>query len=223
MQTEKNGVSTPKTEDIENVRTLQEDEETMTAKEVMDMDLEDLDTIGLGCSILDRQDLEVPNIIEVHEKREKIGELIFTLPRQTGYWAIQRYDIYDRLSQTKFFEWYDSKKELTHDDYTELERELNKDKDGISLSELAVLTDKREDELFQDLRAGCGLSIISNILNSSCTEFIMENNLYVRLIPLVNENNQLIDKIRTQYLLKSNALQYLAEYWGNGDIVDSWC
>ena len=32
MQTEKNGVSTPKTEDIENVRTLQEDEETMTAK-----------------------------------------------------------------------------------------------------------------------------------------------------------------------------------------------
>ena len=145
------------------------------------------------------------------------------MPRQTVYWAIQRYDIYDRLSQTKFFEWYDSKKELTHDDYTELERELNKDKDGISLSELAVLTDKREDELFQDLRAGCGLSIISNILNSSCTEFIMENNLYVRLIPLVNENNQLIDKIRTQYLLKSNALQYLAEYWGNGDIVDSWC
>lgn len=216
------GAETPQTEDnnLENVRTLQEDEETMTAKEVMDMELEDLDTIGLGCSILDRQELEVPNIIEVHEKREKLGELIFTLPRQTGYWAIQRYDIYDRLSQTKFFEWYDSKKELTHDDYTKLERELNKDKDGISLSELAVLTSKREDELFQDLRAGCGLSIISN---SSCTEFVMENNLYVRLIPIVNESNQLEEEIRTQYLLKGNALQYLAEYWGNGDIVDTWC
>lgn len=220
MQTEKNGVSTPKTEDIENVRTLQEDEETMTAKEVMDMDLEDLDTIGLGCSILDRQDLKVSNIIEVYKNREKLVELIHTLPHQTMYWIIQRGNIYDRLSQTKFFEWYNSKKELTHDDYTELERELNKDKDGISLSELAVLTSKREDELFQDLRAGCGLSIMNR---SSCTEFVMEDYLYVRLIPLVNENNQLEEEIRTQYLLKGNALQYLAEYWGNGDIVDTWC
>lgn len=219
MEEKNNGVETPQTENIDVIKTLQEDEETMTAKEVMDMKLKDLDTMGLGCSILDRQEIEVSNIIEVHEKDRKLGELIFTLPRQTGYWIIQRYDIYDRLSNTKFFDWYNSKKELTHNDYTKLERELNKDKNGISLSELAVLTSKREDELFQDLRAGCGLSIISN---SSCTEFIMENYLYVRLIPLVNENNQLEEEIRTQYLLKGNALSLLAEYWGNGDIVDTW-
>lgn len=219
MQMENKGVETPQTQNTDVLKTLQEDEEEMTAKRTMDMDLEDLDTIGLGCSILDRQDLKVSNIIEVYKNREKLVELIHTLPYQTMYWIIQRGNIYDRLSQTKFFEWYNSKKELTHDDYTELERELNKDKDGISLSELAVLTSKREDELFQDLRAGCGLSIMNR---SSCTEFIMEDYLYVRLIPLVNENNQLIDEIRTQYLLKGNALSLLAEYWGNGDIVDTW-
>lgn len=220
MEEIKKGAETPK---IEKVKTLDEELETMTAKEAMNFELEEIEEKGLGCSILDRQNLKVPNIIEVHEKREKIRELFLTLPNQTVCWVIQRYDIYDRISQTKFFEWYDSKKELTYNDYTELERILNKEKDGISLSELAVLTDKSKDELFKDLRAGCGLSIISNIVNSSCTEFIMENDLYVRLIPLVNENNQLTDKIRTQYLLKSNALQYLAEYWGNGDIVDTCC
>lgn len=219
MQTEKKGAETPKIENTDVIKTLQEDEETMTAKEVMDMEIKDLDTIGLGCSILDRQDLKISNIIEVHKNRKIFGELVYTLPAQTICWVIQRYNIYDRLSNTKFFDWYNSKKELTHNDYTKLERELNKDKDGISLSELAVLTNKREDELFQDLRGGCGLSIVNR---SSCTEFVMEDYLYVRLIPLVNENNQLTEEIRTQYLLKGNALNLLAEYWGNGDIVDTW-
>lgn len=216
MQIENKGVETPKTEN----ETVEVD--TITAHRVMDMELEDLDTIGFGCSILDRQDLKISNILEFHKNCEKLCDLVHILPHTTLCWINQRTDIYNRLSQTKFFEWYDSKKELTHDDYTKLERELNKDKDGISLSELAVLTSKREDELFQNLRAGCGLSIISNICNSACTEFIMENNLYVRLIPVVNENNQLEEEIRTQYLLKGNALQYLAEYWENGDIVDTW-
>lgn len=219
MQTENNGVSTPKTEDIETVRTLQDEGETMTAKETMDMELEDLDTIGLGCSILDRQELKVPNIIEVYKNREKLGELVYTLPHQTRCWAIQRYDIYERLSETKFLDWYNSKKELTHDDYTNLERELNKDKDGVSLSELSILTGKDENQLFQDLRAGCGLSVV-NILPY---EFVMDDYLYVRLIPIVNENNQLTDEIRVQYLLKGNALSLLAEYWENDYIADICC
>ena len=153
MEEIKKGAETPK---IEKVKTLDEELETMTAKEAMNFELEEIEEKGLGCSILDRQNLKVPNIIEVHEKREKIRELFLTLPNQTACWVIQRYDIYDRISQTKFFEWYDSKKELTYNDYTELERILNKEKDGISLSELAVLTDKSKDELFKDLRAGCG-------------------------------------------------------------------
>lgn len=210
------GAETPKTED-ENMESLQELESKLTAKEVMDMELEDLDTVGY--SVLDDQSLKVQNIIEVHKNREKLVELIYTLPHQTRRWIVQRLDVYDRLSATKFFDWYNSKKELSYKEYRELEYELNKDKDGVSLSEMSILTKKDENQLFQDLRAGCGLSVV-NIIPY---EFIMEDYLYVRLIPLVNENNQLEEEIRTQYLLKGNALQYLAEYWGNGDIVDTWC
>lgn len=219
MQTENKGVATPQKENIEKVKTLDEEIENMTGKNAMDMELEDLDSVGCGSSILDRQNLKVPDIIEVHEKRKKLGELVYILPRQTIYWIIQRYDIYDRLSQTKFFDWYNSKKELSYKDYRNLEIELNKDKDGISLSELSILTGKDEDYLFKELRAGCGLSIV----NCTSYGFVMENYLYVKLIPVVNEKSQLTDEIKAQYLLKGNALQLLAEYWSDDYIADTYC
>lgn len=219
MKEKNNGVEAPKTK-IETVdNNLQEIESKITAKKVMDLELEEMEEKGLGCSILDRQSLKVPNIIEVHKNREKLRELVYTLPHQTLCWAIQRYDIYDRLAQTKFFEWHNSKKELTGKEYRDLVYELNKDKDGISLPELTNLIGKDEDYLFKEFRAGCGLSVV----NCSSYEFVMENYLYVRLIPIVNENNQLTDEIRTQYLLRGNAIQLLAEYWEYDYIADVYC
>ncbi len=208
-----------KEEKKENEETLQEKNETMTAKKAMEYELEKLDEIGLGRSILDNQRLKIKDILEAHQNREKLVELVYTLPHQTRCWAVQRLDIYDRLSKTNFVDWYNSKKELTHNDYTELERELNGDKDGISLPQLATITSKDEDYLFKELRAGCGLSVV-NILPY---EFVMEDYLYIRLIPLVNENNQLEEEIGTQYLLKGNALGLLAEYWGYDYSADICC
>ena len=208
-----------KEEKKENDETLQEKNETMTAKKAMEYELEKLDEIGLGRSILDNQRLKIKDILEAHQNREKLVELVYTLPHQTRCWAVQRLDIYDRLSKTNFVDWYNSKKELTHNDYTELERELNGDKDGISLPQLATITSKDEDYLFKELRAGCGLSVV-NILPY---EFVMEDYLYIRLIPLVNENNQLEEEIGTQYLLKGNALGLLAEYWGYDYSADICC
>lgn len=208
-----------KEEKEENEETLQEKNETMTAKKAMEYELEELDEIGLGRSILDDKRLKIKDILETHQNREKLVELVYTLPHQTRCWAVQRLDIYDRLSKTNFLDWYNSKKELTYDDYIKLERELNRNKDGISLPQLATITGKEEDYLFKELRAGCGLSVV-NILPY---EFVMEDYLYIRLIPLVNENNQLEEEIGTQYLLKGNALYLLAEYWGYDYSADICC
>ena len=198
--------------------------DNLTAKKSMDYGLEELKEDSAGCPVLSNQNLKISDISNYSQNRNKLGEVVPILPSQIKTWIIQRDKIYNRITNSNFVELYNSKKELTSEDYVSLEFELNPNEEGISIGELSTLTGKRQIEIFQDLRAGCGLSVYSVLGENYFThEFVLEDYLYVHLIPLVNEKNRLKDEIRTQYLLKSKAVKLLMEYWEYDDIVDIFC
>lgn len=196
--------------------------DNLTAKKSMDYGLEEVKEDNAGCPVLSNQNLKINDILNFGQNRNKLGELVHILPKQTKSWIIQRVKIYNRIANSNFVNWYDSKKELTSEDYANLEVELNQNEDGISIGELSTLTEKNQIDIFKDLRAGCGLSVCS-LLDEHYYEFVLDDCLSVHLIPLVNEKNQLKDEIRIQYLLKAKAIKLLVEYWEYDDIVDIFC
>ena len=124
MEEIKKGAETPQTED-ENVESLQEIESKLTANKVMKQNLED-------CSeYLDNQNIDIKDITDYFTNYGKITEIIHSLPDSTLHWAVQRERIYNRVNGTKFVEWNNAKKELTLQDYCDLEKALNKDTNGL--------------------------------------------------------------------------------------------
>lgn len=179
---------------------LQDEETKLTAKEVMKFDLEE-------CSqFLDAHNLDLEDIAKFCKGLTDICKLSNVLPTETLAWAIQKGNICTRIAQTNFCNWYDSKKVLTSKEYCELEDELNKDREGISMKELMLLTKKDEMTLLDILYCYCGLLVI----NHDPIELVMSDNLYINLIPLVNDRNQLTG-LKMQYLFKSKALSTIAE------------
>lgn len=196
----KKGVETPKTED-ENVESLQELESKLTAKKVMEQNIED-------CSqFTDNHNIDIKDITDYFENYSKITEIIHSFPDSTLHWAVQRERICNRVNATDFIEWYNLKKELTFQDYCDLEEALNKDTDGITMNELMIITGEDEETLLHILEGQCQFIVV----NHSPVEFVMDIDLNVRLIPIVDDNNKLTGAFRMQYLFTSQALSCFAE------------
>lgn len=200
MQTENKGVETPQTEN-ETIENLQNPINTITAHRVMERELE-------NCSqYLDNQKATIDDFQMFSNNMSTIKTLTKILPTETVAWAVQKSGIVVRIYESSYCNWYNDRKVLTLEDYCNLERAINKDRQGITMNELITITGKSEEELLEILEAHCGLITI----NHNPVELVMYTDLYVNLIPLVNIENQLTGEFRVQYLFKDKAISCFAE------------
>lgn len=129
------------------------------------------------------------------------------IPEVARDWTRQMIRISDRFSNSNFIDLFNSQKELTLEEYCELEETVNNGTTGVTMKELTVLTGKDEDNIREVLFSECYLTVADHCPH----ELLMQDNLDMYLIPIVNERNQLTGEFRIKYLFTSQALSILAE------------
>lgn len=129
------------------------------------------------------------------------------LPEVTRDWIRQMIKIDNRFSKSKFIELFNSKKELTVEEYCDLEEAVNIDATGITMKELTVLTGRNEYTIREILFSECYLTVADHCPH----QLLMQDNLDMYLIPIVNEKNQLTGELRIKYLFTSEAISCIAE------------
>lgn len=129
------------------------------------------------------------------------------LPEVARDWIRQMIKIDNRFSKSKFIELFNSKKELTLEEYCDLEESVNIGATGITMKELMVLTGKDEYEIREILFSECYLTVADHCPH----QLLMQDHLDMYLIPIVNEKNQLTGELRIKYLFTSKAISGIAE------------
>lgn len=167
------------------------------------------DSIEQCAEWLDIFHINYVDIIKFDTFRNEIVSLANkgALPEVTIDWIIQRIKISDRFANSNYSELLSSKKEITFDEYCDLEKSINKGANGVTLKELTVLTNKEEETIRNFLFAECYLTIADH----NPHQLLMGTDLDMYLIPIVNEKNQLTGEFRIKYLFTSEAISILAE------------
>lgn len=129
------------------------------------------------------------------------------LPEVARDWIRQMIKIDNRFSKSKFIELFNSKKELTLEEYCDLEEAVNVGATGITMKELTVLTGRSEYTIREILFSECYLTVADHCPH----QLLMQDHLDMYLIPIVNEKNQLTGELRIKYLFTSEAVSILAE------------
>ena len=131
----------------------------------------------------------------------------WAIPEVARDWTRQMLRISNRFSNSNFIDLFDSQKELTLEEYCELEEAVNDGATGVTMKEIMVLTNKDEYQIRDVLFSECYLTVADH----NPHELLMQDNLDMYLIPIVNENNQLTGELRIKYLFTSEAMSILAE------------
>jgi len=197
-----NSVETPKTENIQESAEISR--RTHTAYSIMNF------AINEYCSKwLDKDCMSYSDIVKFSNNRNNIVILAnnSALPEVMVDWTKQRIKIDDRFIKSNYAELYNSKKELSVEEYCDLKESINNGATGVTMKELMQLTDKDEYLIGEILLSKCYLTVADH---SPC-ELLMGDTLDMYLIPIVNEENQLTGEFRIKYLFTSEAVSILAE------------
>lgn len=135
-------------------------------------------------------------------------ESINKLPYQLKCLKLQNIDIYNRISNTHYFEWLQGETAFYNDgeEYLELVVDLNENDEGITFKELARFVNKTEFEIMRLIRNIEGFIELEECGKYGYNEMALNDDFYVRLIPIVDEENKL-KHLKYQYLLKSSAVR----------------
>lgn len=125
------------------------------------------------------------------------------LPDELRYQRYQNIGIYSRIAYSDYLKWFEDKKVLDDDDYVILVDDLNDDEQGITFTELSKLSGKSVLEIFDIFKKCDGFILLQ--YTPVYKEMVMYDDFYVRLIPIVDEENRLTE-LHYQYLLKAKAI-----------------
>ena len=135
-------------------------------------------------------------------------EDIDKLPYQLKQLRLQNIEIYNRISNTNYFELLQDETMFDDDSesYLELVVDLNENDEGITFKELGKLLNKDELEIMLLIRQLDGFIQLDECGKYGYSEMALNDDFYVRLVPVVDEENKL-EHLRYQYLLKSSAIR----------------
>lgn len=174
-----------------------------SAYNAMEQDIED-------CSeYMDNHCIDYKDI----QKFEKNSSSIVSLANAGAFpevavdWTIQMLKISKRFNSSNYIELYNSQKELTLEEYCDLESAVNKGTAGNTMKEILILTGKDEETIIDILFSQCYLTVADH----NPIMLLMGDELDIYLIPLVNRKNQLTGKFRMKYLFTTSAVSCLAE------------
>lgn len=125
------------------------------------------------------------------------------LPEQLKYDRYQDINIYSRIVKSDYLEWLEEQKVLDDDDYVMLVDDLNDDEEGITFAQLEKLSGKSALEILDIFKKSDGLILLE--YTPVYRKMVMYDDFYVRLIPIVDDENRLTE-LQYQYLLKAKAI-----------------
>lgn len=130
------------------------------------------------------------------------------LPYQLKQLRLQNIDIYNRISNTDYFELLQDERTFDDDSesYLELYVSLNENEDGITFKELADFINKDEMIIMRLIKNIEGFIELEECGKYGYSQMVLNDDFYVRLVPVVDEKNRLT-KLKYQYLLKAKAIR----------------
>lgn len=130
------------------------------------------------------------------------------LPYQLKQLRLQNIDIYNRISNTDYFELLQDERTFDDDSesYLELYVSLNENEDGITFKELADFINKDEMIIMRLIKNIDGFIELDECGKYGYNQMALNDDFYVRLVPVVDEKNRLTN-LKYQYLLKAKAIR----------------
>lgn len=130
------------------------------------------------------------------------------LPYQLKQLRLQNIDIYNRISNTDYFELLQDERTFDDDSesYLELYVSLNENEDGITFKELADFINKDEMIIMRLIKNIEGFIELDECGKYGYSQMALNDDFYVRLVPVVDEKNRLTN-LKYQYLLKAKAIR----------------
>lgn len=126
------------------------------------------------------------------------------LPKQLRYHRYQNIGLFSRIVNSDYLKWFQDKKVLDDDDYVILVNDLNDNEQGITFTQLAKLSGKSVIDILDIFKKSQGFILLE--YTPVYKEMVMYDDFYVRLIPVVDEENKL-KELQYQYLLKAKAIE----------------
>lgn len=173
---------------------------------------EDYSTIkALQPYLLDSMCCYDSGILDIDYVKEVVNlriEDIDRLPYQLKQLRLQNIDIYNRVSNTYYFELLQDETTFDDDseDYLELYVDLNENEDGITFKELADFINEDEMVIMRLIKNIEGFIELEECGKYGYSQMALNDDFYVRLVPVVDEKNRLT-QLKYQYLLKAKAIR----------------